>query len=598
MLLNASHLMITLKRVCVAINWTTCIAASVLACLLACLGLSLVSPAVAGIGTAQPPLPGRGTVPAISARPIGIGEIINSVPWEDIKPFTVIGFLQGATVSGAHCPGLPAVQHGGTATVNDITIIIPCNTVLQMPAAAMTWAKLFDTKFKAALTLPPTGALPVSGNGASGFSFPSTEITIHGNIVDDRYIAGLVFISQQSLNAGSGYITKLDYELGVMWVGPTADGIAQARVQLNDSAGRFSKGQSPDSRFNADDENATMRAATGYPMCVPRLDPIRADDPLCPQRNRPQVVAGCRNFKAAGVTLPFNRDLTPPTVGQVYCSSFVMGDYLIADLGGAKLPLATQQAPFQVGDFVTYQGTLLRGDGQGPGGSDTISAHTIIANVGIYTEPGKLPSYLAIEAVSISAETPRQAFTGVPQEPTNRLILEAMTTDVLSVVDAYLVDLHPVTGLETQRWITPRSMTGGLGTWGSNNDIIDGGITTQFTGPLPGRVRLQAGKSTPGILYSPTRNIRVVSRALCDPANINATAPKLETYPLEPVPCLLRAPVANGLHAGQFAAPVLDFIFPEALIPGDPAVPNNFWSFGFLVNGEGATVGPLVPKPW
>jgi hypothetical protein len=565
-----------------------------------------VSAALAGIGTAQPPLPGRGTVPALSIPAPGIGDAISTAPWEDIKPFTLIGFLQDATVSGEQCKDLPTGQQGGTATINDVTIIIPCNTVLQMPAAAFAWAKLFDGKYKAALTLDRVadGAQGVAQIGSSGtgkariFAFPSTEITIHGNIVGDKYIAGLVFISQQSLNTGSGYITKFDYEQGVMWVGPRADGPAQARLQLNDSAGRFSKGQSPDGRFNADDENATMRAATGYPMCVPRRDPKQGDDQRCPHRNRPLVSAGCRNFKAASVTLPFNRDLTPPAAGQVYCSSFVMGDYLIADIGVAKLPLATEQAPFQIGDFVTYQGTLLKGDGQGPEGTDTISAHTIIANVGIYTEPGKLPSYLAIEAVSISAETPRQAFTGIPQEPANRLILEAMTTDVLSVVDAYLVDLNPVTGQETQRWITPKSMTGGLGTWGSNNAIIDGGITTQFTGPVPGRVRLQAGKSTPGILFSPTRNIRVVSRTLCDPANINADVPKFETYPLEPMPCLLRAPVANGLHAGQFAAPVFDFIFPEALIPGDPAVPNNFWSFGFLVNGEGPNVGPLMPRPW
>ena len=205
-----------------------------------------------------------------------------------------------------------------------------------------------------------------------------------------------------------------------------------------------------------------------------------------------------------------------------------------------------------------------------------------------------MPSYIAIEAVSLSAETPRQSFTGVPQEPTSRLVLEAMTTDVLSVVDAYFVDLDPKTGKEQQRWVTPRSMTGGLGTI---DPPIDGGITTQFTGPVPGRVRLQAGRTGPGILFSPTRNIRVVSRTLCDPANINSQLPKVGS-PSEIVPCLLRMEVANGLHAGQFAAPVFDFIFPEALIPGDPAVPNNFWSFGFLANGEGRSVGPLTPRPW
>ena len=563
--------------------------------------LASASAALAGIGTAQPPLPGAGVVPALAAPAPSLSPPF-SANWDDVKPFTVIGYLQKATVSGEICPDInAAAQFGGTAVVNDVVITIPCNTVLQMPAAAFPWAKLFDSKYMALLTLPQDGTGPANGApGQPAFAFPSTEVTIHGNIVAGRYIAGLVFISQQSLNTGSGYITGFDYAKGVIWVGPTADGpnpTPHARLQLNDVAGRFSKGQSPDVRFNADDENATMRAVTGYPMCVPRYDPKHRADDKCPQRNRPLAFSGsasaCRNFAAAGTPLPLNRDLTPPAVGQTYCSSFVMA---AAETAGEKLPLATEQAPFQIGDFVTYQGTLLKGDGQGPGGTDTISVHTVIANVGIYTEPGTLPSYIAIEAVSLSAETPRLSFAGVPQEPASRLVLEAMTTDVLSVVDAYFVDLDPATGKEQQRWVTPRSITGGLGT-SSPAMPIDGGITTQFTGPVPGRVRLQAGRTGPGILFSPTRNIRVVSRTLCDPANINKMVAKISEPSVE-VPCLLRAEVANGLHAGQFAAPVFDFIFPEALIPGDPAVPNNFWSFGFLVNGEGPAVGPLMPPPW
>ena len=64
------------------------------------------------------------------------------------------------------------------------------------------------------------------------------------------------------------------------------------------------------------------------------------------------------------------------------------------------------------------------------------------------------------------------------------------------------------------------------------------------------------------------------------------------------VDCLKRAPAANGLYSGQYMAPNFNFIFPENLIPGDPIVPNNFWSLGFLVNGEGPGTGGLVPAPW
>jgi hypothetical protein len=39
------------------------------------------------------------------------------------------------------------------------------------------------------------------------------------------------------------------------------------------------RAQSPDARFSVDDQNPTVHAGTGYPMCVPRTDPATADDP-------------------------------------------------------------------------------------------------------------------------------------------------------------------------------------------------------------------------------------------------------------------------------------------------------------------------------
>lgn len=552
--------------------------------------------------TAVPPAPGLGTVPALSAPPPAIGTVNFSAAVDDIKAFNVIGFLQNASVSDANCSGLPASQWGGSAIVNGLTIVIPCNTTLQMPAATFTWADLFDpTKFETTLSTPASLELPSAGGPGTGraFNFPSTEVNVLGNIVAGRYIAGLVFISQQSLNTGVGYITGFDYESGVIYVGGRKGADAQTRLQLNDPRGRFSKGQSADTRFAVDDENPTIRAATGYPMCIPRADPTtKADDPRCPKRNRPRAPA-CRNFAAANVALPSRQELTAPAAGQIYCSSFVMGDPATA---GSNDPISSEQAPFQIGDFIQYSGTLLRGDSKGPGGSDTISVHTIEANVGIYTEPGTLPVYLAITSASVSAEAPR-IFNNIPQEAPDRLVLEAVVTDVTSIVDIYLVDLDTATRKETQRWITPASMTSGIGSWGSNNEIIDGGITTQFTGPVPGRVRIRANRATPGILYSPTRYMRVAARQLCDPANINGLViainralPVGVRRPM--VPCLIRATAANGLKSGQYLAPTVNFLFPEAIVPGDPTVPNNFWGMGFLVNGEGPGTGPLMPTPW
>ena len=116
---------------------------------------------------------------------------------------------------------------------------------------------------------------------------------------------------------------------------------------------------------------------------------------------------------------------------------------------------------------------------------------------------------------------------------------------------------------------------------------------------MPGRVRLRANVILPrSLLDSPTRNMRVVTRTLCDPANINAVAPLVGSVPPVAVACLDRAPAANGLKSGQYAAPIFNYIFPENIIPGAAPQPNNFWSLGFLVNGEGPDTGPLQPTPW
>ena len=515
----------------------------------------------------------------------------------DIKAFTLIGFIQAASVSNAACPNITAKrQWGGSATVNNIKVVIPCNTTLQMPAATLTWAELLPSSAGGVGSEQTPLTLQLKGS-TSPAVYPSTEIRVIGNIVAGEYIAGLVFISQQSLNTGSGVITSLDYENGVIYVANKGPSAPPIRLQINDSHSRFTKGQSPDGRFNVDDGNPTIRAVTGYPMCVPRADPSKSDDPLCPQRNRPRADApeGCRRFAQAGLLLPTGRDLAFPQAGQIYCSGFVMPDPATALPGQ---PLSTQQAPFEVGDFITYSGTLVRGDRKDPAQPDTISVHTINASVGIFTQPGTLPSYLAIGEFRIAAVAPIDFINGVLQEEQDRVVLEAFTTDVTSIVDIYLVDLDPVMGKETQRWITPATMTGGVGGPASDGHIITGGITTQFNGPVPGRVRLRANRAVEGLLNSPTRYMRVVSRTLCDPANVNGKAQLAGSNPPVLVDCLARAPAANGLLSGHYMAPTFDFIFPETVVPGDPPPANNFWDLGFLVNGEGPGTGRLVPPPW
>jgi hypothetical protein len=564
-------------------------------------------------GTAKPPkTPTPAPVTVVVPPPPPVPAPVFSAAATDIHGFDIVGFIQDATVSDGTCKGLPAAQWGGTAVINGITITIPCNAIVQFPAATFTWADSFATTATSSTgTIFPVPNLPLRSamGGSSTFKYPSTEIHVVGNIVGGQHIAGLVFFSQQSANQGQGYITGFDYANGVIFVGNKTTGSYEVRLQINDPAGRFSKGQSPDPRFSVDDQNPTIKSSSGYPMCVPRTDPTKVkpntqvldDDPLCPQRNRPKVKAsaalptGCRNFAAAGIVSPAGWEMAPSIVGQVYCSGFVMGDPTKAT---ATDPDSQQQAPFEIGDFITYAGTLVR-DGQGPNGSDTVSVHTIEANVGIFTQPGTLPVYIAIGEFGVGPDAPATfpappAPGGVPQEAADRMFLEASVTDVTSVVDIYLVDIDPVTGAQSHRWITPDAMTAGIT---PGTPPYGGGITTQFIGPQPGRARIRANKAPVGILASPTRYVRVVTRSLCTPDQFNPTNSAFPP-PAPGADCLNSRIAANGLSTGQYLAPTFEFIFPENVVAGDTIVPGNLWDLGFLVNGEGPGTGPLMPKPW
>ncbi|MFY0730612.1 hypothetical protein [Pseudomonas sp. NFX15] len=506
-----------------------------------------------------------------------------------IHGFDVTGFIQNMTLDTANtnCPGTtdPA-RYGGTVQLNGVTITVPCNTILQMPANTLTWADFVRG-----------GSLALN-KGAT--SYPSFEIHVVGNSVSNKQIAGLIFVSQQAGNAGSGFITRIDYTNGNIEV-DSGNAQQPTILQINDPNGRFGRAQSPDPRFSVDDANPTIHAATGYPMCVPRS--ISGDDALCPQKNRPKAVTptttnNCRNFSQAGVTPPASGELSPPVTGQTYCSQFVMKRFSDASRTATE-PDPTQQAPFEVGDFISWSGTLFKSSTTGA--ADFISAHTIEANVGIYTQPGSQPSYLAIGEFGVGTADPAAtAIGGVAQETQDRIFLEASTTDIKTPVDIYLIDVNPATGAQTNRWVTPYEMTGecnpavGLATSCLG---ATGGITTQNTGPQPQRARVRATKAPAGLLSQPTRTLRVVARSMCVPQQSLS-----QTGVDSCIENASRLTVANGLVAGQYVAPVFEFIFPEGVKPGDAVVPNDFWHLPFLRNGEGAStpggVGPLAPTPW
>jgi hypothetical protein len=536
---------------------------------------AVVAYARGGGGTAKPPTKG-----VVAPNPVPtLPDPVFSVAPALIHGFDETGFIQDATVSADNsaCPDVADKKYwGGSVTINDTKITVPCNVIVQMPANTLTWADMVNTG--------PSLALKDS-------AYPSFEMRAVGNIVDGKHVAGLMFASQQSVNTGSGIISKIDYSTGRIHV-DTGDSANPAVLEINDPNGRFGRKQSPDPRFSVDDQNPTIHGGTGYPMCVPRTDPASADDPLCPQANRPKPVGAgrhCRNFTDAGVVpLPASGDLTQPPAGQVYCSMFVMPS---AATRAATDPDPRQQAPFEVGDHISWAGTLMK---SATGGADLISAHTVEANVGIYTQPGTQPSYLAIGEFGVGSADPNAtAVSGVAQETQDRIFLEAETTDVKTPVDIYLQDVDPATGALHNRWVTPFEMTGENQTGNPS-----GGITTQFTGAQPQRARLRATKAPLGLLSQPTRTIRVATRSLCSPTSKTDGTAGVDQAALDT--CLNTAPTtANGLVAGQYTAPTFEFIFPENVMPGDGVVPNDLWHLPFLRNGEGpGNAGPLEPAPW
>lgn len=508
------------------------------------------------------------------------------------RSFDMVGLLEEASLDVDNVEGTCGKKaadnrlDGGTAKINGISITIPCNTVVQMPATSLTWADLFrNNPSGMGIGAKPETGLALKDTPIPGHSLPSYEFHIQGNIVDGKYIAGLVFISQQLANVGQGTIERIDYDLAELTI-KTAKTGEIIRVRINDPVGRFGKVHSNttgtnvvtetefDPRFTADVDNPTIRTVTGFPMCIPRSNPFDAnqgDDPLCPETNRPRS-PDCRNLPAtlAGrVGFPaFNL----PTAGQ-YCRQFVM-KALNCTGTSCDATDPTRQAPFEIGDYVNYSGTLKTEFDpvtQQPLYS-YISAHTIIANLGIYTAPGTAPAYAAIEESLVG--TNALPIANLPQETTSLVKVIGFTTDPTNLVDIFMVDVNPITGIASDRRI------------GTENPGLP---------PVIGRFKFQPAAGN----YGPfSRELRIVSRSACR----TPTAKCADALPTH----------ANGIQAGQYRAPNFDFIFPEVVQTGDPVVPNNFQDLYFLYCGSGAfspapfdqtasssvLVGSLDPAPW
>jgi hypothetical protein len=481
--------------------------------------------------------------------------------------FDITGFIEVATLGGAGTgPGVGAHQ-GGVITANGHVVIVPSETIVILPANVLTWQELF-----AQAPAPYTGV--ATGMALADVPAPLTtyEARIVGNRVGDTYIAGLIWIWQHALNSGQGFINFIDYSTGEIRVGGViGSNTTGTRVRINDplnaavGTGRYGRAMTPDARFTSDQDNPTIASMTGFPMCVPRVlaDPSipgNLDDPLCPLSQRPLAVAPAVGYAAV---INMNNPVTLPGVP----------------------PDPTIQAPFEVGDWVTFAGTLVQDatpstptTGPWPGIANTyVSAHTITNNVAIYTAAGSNPAYATIN-VSLIGTGGLVVFGA--NEAAIRTRFEGFTTDPSRYIHLYGIDLNPTTGAPTDRdW----------GTIGVDPGIAGGGAAKgrwRFRPPCtltaPSTTDFKNCSPPPaGTFLPPTREVRAVVQGAWVPGQITT--------------------FANGIIAGQYHAPIGDYLFPENL-PGQPIVSNNFNTIDFLAKGgytssAGTLVGVLNPWP-
>ena len=481
---------------------------------------------------------GGGGVPNANAITVG-----PATPAGGPVPFDITGAIESLT---AYSPNNP--YSGGSIVVNGITVIIPANLVVTLPAAYKTVGQIFMES-------------PVAGQSGLALNDPSPPIAAYeagmaGNIVNGVYLAGLVSIAQQSLNTANGFIRSINYATGQMCVGSTPGPCvaSDARVVINDTDGRYGLANGvgskalQDKRFGVDSDNPTIHAASGYPMCVPRVAPPGIDAE-CPMFNRPTVAPG------------------------VFATSFVMdSNFLIPPppfVGGAVAPCGagcdvTKQAPLVVGDYIAYSGILAR-DNMGL----YVAAYSIEANVGIYTPAGGPVFYIYMEAPLISTGP---AICPANAECQARLRTSIFVTDPSRTPAMYGVDETPA-GARTSRAL----------------------ISTLVNTAVLGRFVFHTEKDTRvfGGANGVPREIMARVAGIADGATVYyATTANVP-------PAMVKA---NGLVFGQYVSPMGEYIFPEPNVGGAVLTPYNFRCLAFLAKGWGqggalTGIGQLIPFP-
>jgi hypothetical protein len=577
----------------------------------------------------------------------GTGNVGSTAP---ITQFAIAGYIQDFKMTPPR--GNPVLA-GATMRVNGKNIVIPDNTVVIMPASSNTVYDLFHTA-------PANKLASVLANSESGLALNDItkplapfEAAIVGNIVNGQYIAGLVNIAQEFVQLHQGYISYIDYASGDLCVdantlppaplvNPARVGpgclATEMRVKLNDPGGRYGKQRTEgdqDPRFVVDDANPSIRAVTGYPMCIPRVAPP-AIDAVCPITNRPIETTTRRPLTRFVMDTV---DLPPVVPGAVAVAGFTdipsCRKGLILGVLGRDCN-STQQVPFMVGDFLeAIQGTMGQDSSPVNNGS-FLSAYGVIATAGIYTKP--CGTYGGVNAVT--DPTGAIAGNGTPNKKCNpftditymqyevgligtvgtnlnvanvegqdRIKIVGFTTDPTRQVEVYGVDTDG-----NLRWIAnivPERIPFGRFTLFVQRDIVKSLPLATTGGPIPivdnhlgvdlGAPRnfyvhmakseaLLGGKQRPhnvkpipgvcgGLLFAGCPGLN--GTAVPTPADIVNPA---SIDPKTGQPRVIT--IANGLVPSQYLAPIQEYIFEENTQIGDPWIPANFECLDFLVKGS------------
>jgi K319-like protein len=504
-------------------------------------------PQPAAIPPAPPIVPDRGGIPT------GF-DITGFIQYASLDPTPGLCNKDDNPVPTPLTPPLPdqCKITGGWIELNNTLIRVPQSTVVIFPNTLLTWEEAFELNPNTHQTDPvfQTGLAM-----ADTVRFPGTyQGHVQGNIVNGQYIAGIVFIFQDPANQTQGFIERFDYAHGIIWVNGT-------RIQVNDppitftvpnpdgtpmldnignpiilTKGRYSAGQSADPRFAVDQNNPTVNAQNGYPMCVPQWSPYAdgsdgsegpalnlllpddQQDQQCPEKNRARDLTGT----SLQMVYTMNAPGAPPTIDN----PVPQNPYV--------------EVPMEVGDFVSVIGTLEYDD-QGPFITATDIEDT---SVGPYTWPNTDPAYVHIDVViQGTGGVPAPFF---PQEAGVRTRVEGFMTDPQRSIDVSAIDQ------DCNGNLTFREPA-----WTANFPTEPGPPGVGVKGRW--RMRFPQG----GDFMPPVQNVG---------ARISGSAPGKNQ---------------NGLTYSEYQLPSGEFIFPENQVPGSPPPSANFSDITFLVNGMG-----------